>query len=173
MTHPIVNLSDLKMTETAPGKQRFAGHAGRIGGVIGMKQLGAQYMIVPPGKTAYPCHNHHVNEEFFVILSGHGTWRVGADRFPVRAGDVIAAPAGGIETAHQLIAGDEKLRYLAISTRHPADIVEYPDSGKKAVAAGIPDGGGMLSARLRRILRPGADLDYWDGEEEPQTGQPG
>lgn len=166
MSDPIVNIENLPLKETAPpGHPRCAGRAGRIGGLIGLSQLGAQFMIVPPGKAAYPRHNHHINEEMFVILSGRGEWRAGGRRWPVRAGDVIAAPAGGAETAHQLTAApDCELRYLAISTRHRADILEYPDSGKLAVAAHIPDGGGMLSAPFRRILRPGPDVDYWDGE---------
>lgn len=82
-------------------------------------------------------------------------------------GDVIAAPAGGPKTAHQLTAApDCGLRYLAVSTRLAADIIEYPDSGKLGVFAAIPDGKGAMSAGFRRLIRAGDDLDYWDGETE-------
>ena len=43
---PIVNLAELAMKSTARGS-RFANRAGRIGGLIGMEQLGAQYMTPP------------------------------------------------------------------------------------------------------------------------------
>ncbi|MDO5704411.1 MAG: cupin domain-containing protein [Paracoccus sp. (in: a-proteobacteria)] len=96
MTRPIVNIDEFTLTDTAPPDHpRFGGRAGRIGGLIGVAQLGAQYLVVPPGKAAFPRHNHHINEEMFVILSGRGEWRAGDDRWPVRAGDVIAARRAG------------------------------------------------------------------------------
>ncbi|MGH6851894.1 MAG: cupin domain-containing protein, partial [Methylocella sp.] len=118
-------------------------------------------------KKAFPRHAHHANEEMFFILSGKGTYRVGAESFPIRANDVIAAPAGDGETAHQIVnTGAGELRYLAFSTRHDPDVVEYPDSGKFGVASMIPDDQGLLGARVRYIGRRNAQsLDYFDGEE--------
>src|SRR5690606_41419558 len=53
----------------------------------------------------------------FVILSGAGELRFGAATHAVAAGMVAVCPAGGAETAHQMIAtGDAPLRYIAIST---------------------------------------------------------
>lgn len=165
MPKPIVNLSDLVMKHAAKGK-RYGAQAGRIGGVIGMEQLGAQYMIVPPGRAAFPRHAHHRNEEMFVILEGTGTYRAGDQSWPVRPGDVIAAPAGFGGTAHQLTnTADAELRYLVVSTRHALDVTEYPDSGKFAVTSGIPAGQGMLAAAFAHVGRIGDTLDYWDGED--------
>ncbi|MHB1110032.1 MAG: cupin domain-containing protein, partial [Devosia sp.] len=65
MSKPIVNLADLELRDTSKGS-RYAARAGRIGGVIGMQQLGAQYIVVPAGKAAYPLHSHRNNEEIFV-----------------------------------------------------------------------------------------------------------
>jgi uncharacterized cupin superfamily protein len=42
-------------------------------------------------------------DELFVILSGEGALRFGGERYPVRSGDVIVCPAGGVEKVHQLI----------------------------------------------------------------------
>lgn len=162
----MVNIDELPLRASGKGS-RFAAEAGRIGSVLGMQKLGAQYMVVPPGKSAYPRHCHHANEEMFVVLEGTGTYGYGDTNYPVRAGDVLSALAGGAETAHQLTnTGAIPLRYLSISTRFDPDILEYPDSGKLAVASGIPAGQGMVSAETFHIWRrDGASPDYWDGED--------
>ncbi len=162
---PIVNIADLDMKPSRHGS-RFESAAGRIGGRIGMKNLGAQYIVVPPGKTGFPFHSHRNNEELFIILEGEGTFRKGPESWPVRAGDVISAVAGDASTAHQLInTGSVDLRYYAISTRNDPDICEYPDSGKFMVASGIPAGGGMMGAEFVLRGRDKPLLDYWDGED--------
>jgi uncharacterized cupin superfamily protein len=165
VTKPIVNIADLDMKATSKGT-RYAYSAGRLGGVLGMKDLGAQYIVVPCGKTGFPFHSHRNNEEMFIILEGEGTYRCGDERWAVRAGDVISAVAGDASTAHQLInTGTADMRYFAISTRHDPDICEYPDSGKFMVASGIPDGGGMMGADFVMRGREKPLLDYWDGED--------
>ncbi len=120
---------------------------------------------MPPGKKAWPYHAHHVNEEMFVILDGAGTLRLGGAEHTVKAGDVIACPAGGAETAHQIVnTGEAELRYLAISTMLAPEVAQYPDSGKFAVFSGSVPGG---SKEARRLIAPGRaedTLDYWDGE---------
>jgi uncharacterized cupin superfamily protein len=165
VSKPIVNIDELEMTPMTKGT-RFARQTGRIGAVTGMQQLGAQYVVVPPGKTAFPFHSHRNNEEMFVVLEGEGTFRKGADRWPIRAGDVISAVAGDASTAHQILnTGTADIRYFAISTRNDPDICEYPDSGKYMVASGIPDGSGMLAAQFVLRGRDTPQLDYWDGED--------
>ena len=77
-----------------------------------------------------------MNHELFYILSGSGEYRQDNNNLPVRAGDLIAAPAG--KEPHQIIntsAGE--LRFLAFSTMGQFDVVEYPETGKIGVAAGI------------------------------------
>lgn len=88
--------------------------------------------------------------------------RIGADEHPIRKGDVITAPPGGKDTAHQIInTSDAELRYLAISTEIPHEIVEYPDSGKVMIRS-APTPGGPAVFRYRGLLD--AARDYWDGE---------
>ena len=67
---------------------------GPVGQAIGAQKLGSRLVVVPPGKRAWQFHLHHANEEMFVILTGTGTLRYGEDRFPLREGDVVAAPPG-------------------------------------------------------------------------------
>jgi len=71
----------------------------------------------------------------FLILSGVGTYRLGDEHFPVKAGDCLGAPAGG--QAHQIIyTGTAPLRYLAFSNNGSSDVVEYPDSGRIRIDVG-------------------------------------
>ena len=55
----------------------FEARLGAIGVHLGAQKLGYRLTIVPPGKKAWPYHNHYVNEEMFVILDGSGLFRYG------------------------------------------------------------------------------------------------
>ena len=145
----------------------------RIGPMIGVKDLGISYSEVPPGKSACPFHNHHVEDEMFIILAGEGTYRFGPDSYPIKAGDVLGAPAGGQDTAHQIInTGTTPLRYYGISTMSLADVCEYPDSGKFGVFSRHTRNPYDQST-IRHLDRVGTGLDYWDGEPGAQDKQGG
>ena len=132
--------------------------------------MGASITVLAPGKTAFPLHNHHVTAEMFYIVEGEGTCRIGDKSFPIRTGDVIAAPPGGPETAHQITnSGTEPLKYLSFSANFgDTDVVEYPDSGKFAVSSRFD--WSTMSGGVRFIGRQPDSLDYWDGEHQgPKT----
>ena len=165
VTKPVVNIADVPLRDGGNGNQ-FVAKLGRIGASIGAQKLGCQLHIVPAGKKAFPRHCHHANEEMFYVVSGEGTYRVGDETYPIRAGDVIGAPAGDASTAHQIVnASGGELRYLAFSTRLDPDVMEYPNSNKFNVASMIPPGGGMLSAKFSYVGRKDHRIDYFDGEE--------
>ncbi|MCG8693888.1 MAG: cupin domain-containing protein [Minwuiales bacterium] len=158
------NIGDVQLFDNGHGDM-FAAKLGRIGPMVGARQLGCMLTVVPPGKRAFPFHAHHANEEMFVILSGAGEYRMGEERTPLAEGDVVCAPAGGPETAHQIInTGDGDLRYLAISTMSQPEVVEYPDSGKFATISMVPEDGNYLAARILYVGRTENSLDYWEGE---------
>ena len=162
---PIVNLDELELKTGGNGAAYVADFA-RIGPVIGTEKLGCTLHVVPAGKKAFPRHAHHVNEEMMIILSGEGTYRAGDETWPVRAGDIIAAPPGDGSTAHHVVNSSEgELRYLTVSTREEPEIVEYPDSGKFGVFNGAVAGGGGLTSRFRFLGRMESAVDYYDGEE--------
>jgi uncharacterized cupin superfamily protein len=157
---PVVNIGELELDHWRQGA-RYEGRDMSFGALLGLKDLGISYNEVPPGKSGCPFHNHHVEEEIFVIVAGEGEYRFGDERIAVRKGDVLGAPAGGRETAHQLLnTGATSLAYLAISTKAATEIVEYPDSGK-FLAKTRRDG---EAGNFRYIGRGAAGLDYWDGE---------
>jgi uncharacterized cupin superfamily protein len=135
---------------------------GEIASRIGARKLGYNLTVIAPGKLACPLHNHRMLEEMFFILEGTGELRLGDARYPLRAGDIVACPPGGPETAHQIInTGEVELRFLAVSTRGAADICEYPDSGKYQIVEPTLE---PEKPPFRVIGRYDAAVDYWDGE---------
>ncbi|MBB5014296.1 cupin domain-containing protein [Rehaibacterium terrae] len=164
MNRPILNIDEIEFEPWRHGK-KYEARPGQIARRIGARKLGYGLAVLPPGKCAFPRHSHRVNEEMFFVLEGTGELRVGDARHPIRAGDAIACPPGGPETAHQIVnTGDSELKYLAVSTMQHPEIVEYPDSGKFGVRAIDDDAGGKPRV-FRYNGRAEASLDYWDGED--------
>lgn len=167
MTTRIVSAATGKSFDFGPvgGSDTFGARLTQLGAGLNLKGLGINLTEVPPGKRAFPFHNHLANDELFIILEGEGTFRIGQEEIPVGPGDVCGAPRGGAETAHQLInTGQTTLRYYAISTKNDPEVVEYPDSGKFSVSAIWP-GEDFMKAHLRHVGRREQLLDYWDGEK--------
>jgi uncharacterized cupin superfamily protein len=158
----IVNLENIHLADHGNG-DAFVAKIGRAGPLVGSTGLGCTLTVIPAGKRAYPFHRHHVNHELFYILSGSGEYRQdNNNNLPVRAGDLIAAPAG--KEPHQIIntsAGE--LRFLAFSTMAEFDVVEYPDTGKIGVAAGIKNGD-FKTATFKALGRV-QPADYFEGEK--------
>jgi len=133
MTKPVINIDEVEFRPRSvpvpdAATDRFEATFARIGPLVGAKQLGYNVAAVPPGKSAFPYHSHRVNEEMYFVLQGAGELRIGAETHTLRVGDIVACPAGGPETAHQIVnSGGEELRYLAISTLRGPEIWEYPD----------------------------------------------
>ena len=158
----IINIAELALRDGGNGKG-FQAKLGRAGPLLGLKRLGCSLTIVPPGKRAWPFHRHHVTDELCYIISGSGEVRLNDRTLPVRTGDLIASPAGA--EAHQIInTGASELRYLAISDINTVDIIEYPDSGKVGMAAGVQ--GGDLSTAGYKALGRVTPADYFDGEKD-------
>jgi len=150
--------------------QRIAMRSGRIGSALGLTHLGCSLVAVPPGRQAFPFHNHRHNDELFMVLDGTGELRLGTSRHPLRAGDVVGCPAGGPETAHAITnTGTTELRYLAFSSQHTPEICDYPDSGKtgwfddRPVTAHV-NAPGAPPQTDHVLVRHGQVVDYWDGE---------
>ena len=161
---PVMNIADVQLRDNKHG-ETFEAKIGSFGRMIGSTGIGVMLHVVEPGKKAFPYHAHHMTQELFVILEGEGTYRFGPDTYPVKAGDVLAAPTGGPEVAHQIIntgTQDAEIpRYLGEPGRL-GDVVEYPDSGKFAVTSRYDWATGK--GGVRYIGRAENSLDYWDGE---------
>ena len=151
----VVNIDELALEHFERG-EKFACDAVRVGPLLGAKDLGYSYDVVQPGKRSCPFHSHRAEEEMFFVVKGAGTLRYGNETRRIRAGDFICCPTGGPETAHQIINdSDAELAYISVSTMMPAEVCEYPDSGK----IGAFGRGGM-----RHMTPAGAAIDYWKDE---------
>lgn len=161
VTKPVINPANLKLEHWKQGTL-YESRDISFGSLLGLSGLGISYNEVPPGKSSCPFHNHHVEDELFFVIEGSGEYRFGSERYPVGKGDTLGAPAGGRETAHQIInTGSTPLIYIGISTTARAEIVEYPDSDKFLSKSNDP---GRQASRFRYIGRESSNLDYWDGE---------
>ena len=151
----VINIDQLELKHSTHGST-FDSRSARIGPLLGAKDLGYGYDIVPPGKRSCPFHSHRAEEEMFFIVRGSGTLRYGSETRKVRAGDVICCPTGGPETAHQIINdSDEELAYLSVSTMKPVEICEYPDSNKV----------GSYAEGFNQMRHGGESVEYWAGED--------
>ena len=150
----VVNIDELKLEPFSKGEQ-YRSDGVRIGPLLGAKDLGYSYDVVPPGKRSCPFHSHRAEEEMFFIVKGTGLLRYGSETRKIRAGDFICCPVGGPDTAHQIIndSGSE-LGYISVSTMMPAEVCEYPDSKKI----------GAFGGGLRHMTRTDHHLDYWTDE---------
>lgn len=172
MPRPILNINDVELqprppglAATGPASARYDARMGFISPQFAAQKLGYNLTVVPPGKRAFPFHNHHVNEEMFFIIEGEGEVRIGPETYPIRGGDVIACPAGDKTLAHQIInTSAAELRYLAVSTKLSPDLAEYPDSGKFGVLEELPPLADGKPNRFAFIGRAENSLDYWEGE---------
>lgn len=150
----VANLDELKFEHFAQG-DRYESRFARIGPLLGARDLGYSYDIVPPGKCSCPFHSHRGEEEMFFIVRGAGLLRYGTESRRLRAGDIICCPTGGPETAHQIVNDTgEDLAYLSVSTMMPAEVCEYPDSGKI----------GAYGGGLKHLTRARDAVDYWQDE---------
>jgi uncharacterized cupin superfamily protein len=154
----VVNIDELKLHHFSQGA-KFECSAERVGPLIGARDLGYSYDVVPSGKSSCPLHSHRAEEEMFFIVSGTGLLRYGSDNRKIRAGDFICCPTGGPDTAHQIVNdSDAELRYISVSTMMPAEVCEYPDSKKIGAC------GGSGEARLRHMTMAADNVEYWKGE---------
>lgn len=162
----IINFDELER-ELQPQRhgERFAAEMAQVGPRAGARKLGCRLTVVPPGKSAWPFHAHAVNEEMIIVIEGEGVLRLADGEQPLRAGDVVALPPGGMEAAHEIINRSARaLKYWCISTMEEPDIGLYPDSGKFFVMAGAAPGGDKTLRTFSHIGRCADAVDYWEGE---------
>jgi len=152
-----VNADELTFVPYA-GPGPYACDDGEVGLPIGARKLGYRVARLQPGKAFCPLHWHVASEEFFYVLEGTPSVRMGSETLQCRPGDFIAFPCGE-SGAHQLRNdSDEPCLVLMVGIEDQALDLEacfYPDSDKLGVWS--------PTARLR-MVRASPDLDYYDGE---------
>lgn len=128
----------------------------RFGAELGAERIGGSVYELPPGQSICPYHYEHGCEEWLLVLSGTPTLRTPAGEQTLQPGD-LRVFAEGPQGAHKVTnRADSPARVLMISNVAETTVAVYPDSGK----IGVWPGRGADSY----MFRPGADLDYFDGE---------
>ncbi|NKB89312.1 MAG: cupin domain-containing protein [Acidobacteria bacterium] len=155
----VINIDQAEFMDWGKGEDYQAKMA-RLSFLIGAQKLGFNMTRLEPGKSAFPYHLHHNNEELFIILEGTGTARMPDGEHALRRGDLLLCPPGP-DGAHKITNdGEEDLVYLAVSTSLSPEVVEYPDSNKCLAFAGtFPD-----NVAFRGVFKQDTMVDYWDGE---------
>jgi uncharacterized cupin superfamily protein len=143
----IKNVGELPLEVEVHG--RYAWHMRDLGRGAGSVTSGLRHDHLKAGQWTCPPHWHSAEEELFVVLEGTGEVELGTQRYPLRAGSIVARPPGtGVE--HALVGGPSGMTYLAYGTRRPYDVAHFPRTRKISFAGG----------RTVRV----EDVGYWDGE---------
>ncbi|WP_421950309.1 cupin domain-containing protein [Pelagibacterium sp.] len=159
--NPVARIPEMELEHSSEGGMRSDDVL--VGTFLQLTRLGCVYTEVAPGETSCPYHVHHGEDEMLVILAGEGEYRFGGKLYQVKAGDVMGAPMGGADYAHQLFnTGKETLKYLVVSSKADLDILDFPDSGKFLVSSRLVPG----TARQRFFFKGRKEdmRDDYEGE---------
>ena len=100
----------------------------RLAPPAGLTKLGASHVVLKPGAFSSQRHWHREEDELVVMLSGEAVLIEDAGETVVRAGDVLAWPAGVAGGHHLHNRSDGDCVFVAISGGDGArDSGEYPD----------------------------------------------
>jgi uncharacterized cupin superfamily protein len=130
--------------------------------MAGAGKVGLTVYELDPGKKNLPYHAHFGIEEVIVVIAGTPTLRSPDGERELVAGEVVACPPGR-GGAHQLInRSDAVARFLVLSSKAAADLIEYPDSKRISAQSGewgTPDA-------VAYMLSTEPQLEYFEGEPE-------
>src|SRR6185503_20269701 len=133
-----VNLSEIPWIERKSPKGKYhrfrrdvalAFESAKTGPKLpGQPPFEVELVRMPPRAKNFPLHSHAAEWEFYLIVSGTGTVRVGKRKTPLKPGDCVLNPPG---EPHQIInTGKQDLLYYVIANNAPVDVWHYPDSRK-------------------------------------------
>ncbi|MFB6073940.1 MAG: cupin domain-containing protein [Haloarculaceae archaeon] len=156
-----VNVEVLSWRDYEHGERTF--RRKQLARAAGGEELGASLYQVPAGKRTWLRHYHEGNEEALFVLDGDGTLFLGPEEteHALAPGDYVALPRGE-ESSHEVVAGEEGLRYLAFSTMNDPDVTVYPDEDKIGVYAGSAPGAPTDQRAISKYLDFDAEVPYWD-----------
>lgn len=133
---------------------------------IGFGRAAIGVDIIAAGGTKGRLHSHLVVDEYYVVLQGNGTLRMGSHQIRVGSGALIGKPTGPDLTSHILADLGESMTILDIEVwpepgYQAKDVVHYPDFGEVVLW-----GGGWSAIAPPDSLIPTSDL----GEQHYEEG---
>lgn len=157
----VVRSESVPWSEYDHGERSFRRR--HLAGAAGGERIGCSSYDVPAGSRTWLRHWHGGNEEALYALSGSGTVRLGpeATEHPFQAGDYVALPADERGT-HEVVAGGDGLRYLAVSEMNEPDVTAYTDREMVGLYVGAPPGGDSGQRSISTYLDLNAEREYWE-----------
>ena len=137
-TAPVVNVFNVPGNIESLSKLTSVKHRelhSMLSPILGSGRSNIRTYVISPGDTFARYHSHTAREEFYLILEGRGSVRIGAHKVEVSRGDLISKPTGP-DIATQFLADlGEDLRVLDVEVwpdmdKRSKDLVHYPDHGE-------------------------------------------
>ncbi|WP_199615121.1 cupin domain-containing protein [Paenibacillus alkalitolerans] len=101
---------------------------------LGLGRLHVMLMTVETGKASTRLHSHSAVDEYYLIVSGKGTLRMGTHSMSVEAGNLIGKPSGPDLTSQILADRGEPVTILDIEAwpdrQDTKDVMYYSDFGE-------------------------------------------
>ncbi len=135
---PVVNLIDIPGKSTLLGKISSDHHGAfhsLISPILGSAKSNIRTYLIPKGKTFARFHSHSIREEFYYVVKGKGSARVGGHKVAIVEGDLISKPTGPDMPTQLLADMGSELRILDVEIwpdidKRSKDLVHYPDHGE-------------------------------------------
>lgn len=113
-----------------------------LGDALGLRTIGINHTVLPPGKESSMRHWHTHEEEFIYVLSGEVVLRTDAGEQLLTAGSCAGFPVPADKSrgdGHQLVnRSDRPAVYLEVSNRDARDQACYSDVDLKYHGANAP-----------------------------------
>jgi uncharacterized cupin superfamily protein len=111
-----------------PYASEMAGRSSlRLGDAGGLKQFGANLVILAPGAKSSLRHWHLNEDEFVMITEGECTLVEDQGETLMRPGDCAAFPAGEPNGHHFINNSGVEARFLVVGTKAPRELATYSD----------------------------------------------
>lgn len=130
---------------------------------LGLGRLHAMLETMEPGQASARLHSHSAVDEYYLVVSGKATLRMGSHTFIVEKGHFIGKPTGPDLTSQILADQGEAVTILDIEVWpdhrfRDKDVVHYPDFGEL-----IMRGSGWRALFPDETLDDGQDLlEYYE-----------
>ena len=101
-----------------------------LGDITGLTGLGFHIIEIQPGHESTEFHKHYYEDECVYVLEGTAEAQIGAESYPVKAGDFIGYRAGG--EAHTIRNNSTgQFRCIVVGQRLDHDVGDYPNQNKR------------------------------------------
>lgn len=137
-TPPVVNLNRSYGSSSAVGvmhEEMESGDHNFYSHVLGATRSFIRTYVIKNGSTYSRFHSHTAREEFYLVLKGKGSARIGGHKVEIGEGDLISKPLGPDLSSQFLADLGEDLRIMDVEIwpddeRKSKDLVSYPDHGE-------------------------------------------